>query len=101
MEHEYTFYALNVNNVRTIAIFNTKEEALKELVLQLQGNEVDTFSIEPICGIWHTLERLADFESRSDDDWVENVIYMISQMIANKKKVPCLKEDSPEENKQE
>lgn len=99
MDDNYMFYAFNVNG-HTAAIYTTSEEALDELYIRIKESDLDIYGIEPIEGIWHTLERLADFESRSDDEWMENVIYMMGSMIEKKKEDMNLKKNPPKKDKQ-
>lgn len=84
MGNDFVFYAFNVNG-HTAAIFNTSKEALDELSIRLSECDDEEYGIEPIDGIWKMLERMSDFEDRYDDDWMENVIRMASEMISEKK----------------
>ena len=95
MGNDFVFYAFNVNG-HTAAVFNTSDEALDELSIRLSESDIDEYGIEPIDGIWRLLERMSDFEDRYDDDWMENVVRMASNMISEKKKVANRKKTTPE-----
>lgn len=95
MSENYTFYAFNVNG-HTATIFSTPEEALDELTMRLKEDDSDTYAIEPIDGIFRTLERMADFDGRYDDVWMEVVIQKVCQMVFNKNELAESKGTLPE-----
>lgn len=95
MGPDYTFYAFNEDG-HTCAIFGTPEEALDELTSRLSDCITAEYGIEPIEGIWKLLERMSDFEDRYDDDWMENVIRMVSTMIMEKMDIADRKKTTPE-----
>lgn len=97
-EVHYTFYAFVVNG-HTAAIYRHADEALDELTHRLKEDSTDAYGIEPIEGIWKMLERLSEFEDRSDDMWMENVICMASKMIFDDSDKEQQLETKPPENK--
>lgn len=97
MSEHYTFYAFNVNGY-TAAVFKTSDEALAELSIRLREDDSDSYAIEPIDGIWRMLERIADFDGRDDDRWMEEVLRQASEMVFDKK-AQANSKDTPPKNK--
>lgn len=95
MSEHYTFYAFNANG-HTAAVFKTSEEALEELSMRLREDDSDSYAIEPIDGIWRMLERIADFDGRDNDSWMEDVLQIACQMVFDKKELASSKETPPE-----
>jgi hypothetical protein len=86
MNDNYVFYAFKVNG-HTAAVLNTPEEALDALSIRLKEDASDIYTIEPIDGIFRMMERIADFEGRYDDIWMEDAIQIACQMLFDKRKL--------------
>lgn len=85
-EESMEFYAFYSDGMFS-NVYASQEELLEQMSVDLDENNIDVCLVTHIHGVWNALVHEAKLGDRQDDEWMEEVLKRVLQVVKDKKKL--------------